>query len=143
MPCDSAILLPVGTLGKLSHSSLRMFAVGTLVVGGAGGLGLEAAWCPALEEWGDRVGWRYGWVETDKRVAREFLHGPIILILDKGLIPPPAPEVKKKTSPGGHGSVGWALFCRVKGHWFDSWSGHMPGLWVRSPVGGAREATIH
>ena len=26
---------------------------------------------------------------------------------------------------------------------FDSQSGHMPGLWARSPVGGAPEATIH
>ena len=25
------------------------------------------------------------------------------------------------------GSVGWALACELKGHWFDSWSGHIPG----------------
>ena len=30
--------------------------------------------------------------------------------------------------------VEWALSHKVEGHWFDSWSGHMPGLWVRSPV---------
>ena len=28
-------------------------------------------------------------------------------------------------------------------HWFDSQSGHMPGLWVWSPGGGTREATTH
>ena len=39
------------------------------------------------------------------------------------------------TSPGQCGSVGWVLSYRVKGRWFDSWSGHMPGLWVRCLVG--------
>ena len=33
------------------------------------------------------------------------------------------------------GSVGWASSCKAKGCRFDSWSGHMPGLWVQSPVG--------
>ena len=28
-----------------------------------------------------------------------------------------------------------------KGCWFDSWSGHMPGLQARSPVWGVQEAT--
>ena len=36
-------------------------------------------------------------------------------------------------SPGQYGSVGWALSCKAKGHQFDSWSGHMRGLAVRSP----------
>ena len=31
----------------------------------------------------------------------------------------------------------------TKGHWFNSQSGHMPGLWARSSVGGTREATTH
>ena len=46
-------------------------------------------------------------------------------------------------SPGWCGSVDWVPACEPKGHWFDSQSGHMPGLWARSPVGGAREATTH
>ena len=29
----------------------------------------------------------------------------------------------------------WAPACDSKGHWFDSQSGHMPGLWARSPAG--------
>ena len=29
------------------------------------------------------------------------------------------------------------------GHQFDSQSGHIPGLWTRSPAGGVREATTH
>ena len=33
--------------------------------------------------------------------------------------------------------------CEPKGHWYNSQSGHMPGLWARSPVGGAQEATTH
>ena len=32
------------------------------------------------------------------------------------------------------GSVGWALPHKLKGPRFDSWSGHMPGLWVQSQV---------
>ena len=39
------------------------------------------------------------------------------------------------------GSVGWALNHKLKVPWFDSQSGHMPGLWARYPVGGAQEAT--
>ena len=27
--------------------------------------------------------------------------------------------------------------AEARGCWFDSQSGHMPGLWARSPVGGA------
>ena len=39
------------------------------------------------------------------------------------------------------GLVGWVLTCEPKGYWFNSQSGHMPGLWARSPVGGIRETT--
>ena len=28
------------------------------------------------------------------------------------------------------------LACKLKGHWFHSQTGHMPGLWARSPVEG-------
>ena len=31
--------------------------------------------------------------------------------------------------------VGWASSYKVKGHQFNSWSGHMPGLQVQSQVG--------
>ena len=34
------------------------------------------------------------------------------------------------------GSVDWALACELKGCWFNSLPGHMPGLWARPPVGG-------
>ena len=46
-------------------------------------------------------------------------------------------------SPGWCGSTYSVLACEPKGHWFDSQSGHMSGLWTRSPVGGAQEATIY
>ena len=42
--------------------------------------------------------------------------------------------LRTKGSPEQCGSVGWALFCTAKGPQFDSQSGHMPGLRVRSPV---------
>ena len=45
--------------------------------------------------------------------------------------------------PGWHGSVDWAQDCKAKGRWFNSQSEHMPGLWARSPVGVAWEATTH
>ena len=38
-------------------------------------------------------------------------------------------------SPGWCGSVERVLVCELKGHRFDSWSGHMPGLRASSPVG--------
>ena len=46
-------------------------------------------------------------------------------------------------SPGWCGSVDWMLACEPKGHQFDPQSGHMPGLWARSPVGGMWEATTY
>ena len=46
-------------------------------------------------------------------------------------------------SPGWCGSVDWVQACEPKGRWFDSQSGHMPGLQARSPVGGTKEATTH
>ena len=42
-------------------------------------------------------------------------------------------------SPGWCGSVDWVLTCKPKGCQFGSQSGHMPGLWAGSPVGGALE----
>ena len=44
---------------------------------------------------------------------------------------------------GWCGSVDWGQAWEQKGCWFDSRSGHMPGLQARSPVGGVREATTH
>ena len=44
-------------------------------------------------------------------------------------------------SPGCCGSEDSVLVCETKGCWFDSQSGHMPGLQARSPMGGAQEAT--
>ena len=45
--------------------------------------------------------------------------------------------------PGWCSSVDGVRACEPKGRWFDSPSGHTPGLQARSPVGGAREATTH
>ena len=45
--------------------------------------------------------------------------------------------------PGWCGSVDWVLVCEPKGCQFESQSGHMPVLRVRSPVGGAGEVTTH
>ena len=40
------------------------------------------------------------------------------------------------------GSVGWGSFCKAKGHWFDSRSGHVLGLWAWSVwLGRVGEAT--
>ena len=48
--------------------------------------------------------------------------------------------VKYQLSPGLCGSVGWVPACELKGCWFNSQSGHMPGLRARSPVRHMREA---
>ena len=34
-------------------------------------------------------------------------------------------------SPDWCGSLGWPSSLKPRGHWFDSQSGHMPGLWAR------------
>ena len=51
--------------------------------------------------------------------------------------------LKIKISPGWCDSVDWVPAGEPKGCWFNSQSGHMPGLRARSPVGGAWEATTH
>ena len=55
-----------------------------------------------------------------------------------------------ETSPGWCGSVNWVRACEPRSCWFNSWgcwfdsqSGHMPGLQARFPVGDAWEATTH
>ena len=49
----------------------------------------------------------------------------------------------ERNSPGWCGSVDWVPACKAKGHQFDSQSGHMPGMWARSPIAGMSEATTH
>ena len=44
-----------------------------------------------------------------------------------------------KCHPDQCGSVGWASYHRVKSHWFNSRSGHMPGLRVSFPSEHVRE----
>ena len=50
--------------------------------------------------------------------------------------------IKKQSALAG-GSVNWVPACETKGHWFNSWSGHMPWLWARSPAECTPEATTH
>ena len=45
--------------------------------------------------------------------------------------------------PGCCGSVDWAQACKPKGRWFDSQSGHVPGLWARSSERGTWKATTY
>ena len=49
----------------------------------------------------------------------------------------------RETCPGWCGSVNWVPACEPGGCWFGSQSGHMPGLWPGSPVGGVWEATTY
>ena len=46
-------------------------------------------------------------------------------------------------SPHWQGSVDWVPAWEPKGHWFNSQSGHVPGLLARPPVWGVWEATTH
>ena len=46
-------------------------------------------------------------------------------------------------SPGWCGSVDWVTAREPKGLWFNSQSGHMPGLRARSPVRSTQEGTTH
>ena len=50
--------------------------------------------------------------------------------------------LKSINSSNWCGSVGWALSCKLKGYWFNSQSGHMPGFEARSWLGACeREPT--
>ena len=51
--------------------------------------------------------------------------------------------LQEQLCPGWCGSVDWAPAYKPKGRQFDSQSGHMPGLWAMSLVGGAQGATTH
>ena len=57
-----------------------------------------------------------------------------------GASPEISVTVKILGGPGRRGSVDWVPVGKLKGRRFDSQSGHMPGLWARSAVGGLREA---
>lgn len=48
---------------------------------------------------------------------------------------------KNTISPGQSGLVGWASPCAPKGCWFDSRSGNMPGLCVRSQIRASTEGS--
>ena len=48
-----------------------------------------------------------------------------------------------RMSPGWGGSVYWVRACEPKSRWFNSQSGHMPGLQARSQMRNAQEATTH
>ena len=48
---------------------------------------------------------------------------------------PGGPPKSNRTRPDRCGSVGRGSSHKEGGLWFDSWSGHMPGLRVRSLVG--------
>ena len=52
-------------------------------------------------------------------------------------------QYSSNSSPGWYGSVNWMPACEPNGRWFNSQAGHMPGLWARSPIGGAWKATTH
>ena len=53
-------------------------------------------------------------------------------------------EVKTYSkSRGWSGSADWTSACQMKGRWFNSLSGHMPELQVRSPAGVTQESTTH
>ena len=45
--------------------------------------------------------------------------------------------------PGWCDSVHQVPACKPKGPWFDSQSGHMPGLWAPSPVGDMQEISTY
>ena len=51
--------------------------------------------------------------------------------------------IKSKSEPWLAWLSGLSAGLQTKGHQFNSQSGDMPGLWARSPVGGARERQPH
>ena len=72
-----------------------------------------------------------------------LLYSDVTVDNDRWLAPVKSYFLKSNVCPGWCGSVDWVRACEPKGCWFDSQSGHTPGLWARSPFGGMREATTH
>ena len=56
-------------------------------------------------------------------------------IFKKTIFPFSQVLLKSINQPWLGGSVGWSIVLCNKGCGFDSWSGHIPTLWVGSPVG--------
>ena len=69
-----------------------------------------------------------------KPITMKVIFTVVIGIFSKSKVHYPSQNLYKiQTShPDQCGSVCWALSCKAKGCHFYSWSGHMPGLWVRS-----------
>ena len=57
------------------------------------------------------------------------------ILIDDSSVNPVVQIKKQESFPDWCGSVGWTLSHTAKGCWLDSQSGHVPGLWTRSPVG--------
>ena len=80
------------------------------------------------------------WIFTCKRIKPHPYCTPFVKIKSKWI---KNVNVKPEISPSWCTSVDWAPACEPKGRRFDSQSGHMRGLWARSPVGGVQEAITH
>ena len=64
--------------------------------------------------------WKWRWVQPLWKAVRRYVKKFKI----------------ESACPGWCGSVDWVLACEPKGYWFDSQSGHMPGLWAQILSGG-------
>ena len=73
------------------------------------------------------------WPEGFSRYNRDSLANKVNFLVNQ----------KTDFCPAWYGSVDWAMACKPKGRWFDSQSGHVPGLQARSPAVGVQEASTH
>ena len=80
---------------------------------------------------------REGQVSSCRSKLWELQHPPHIALDHKDIVN------DTSTCPGWCGWVDWVPACEGKSHRFCSQSGHMPGFWARSLLGGAWEATTH
>ena len=70
----------------------------------------------------------------NKQFINFKLHGVLSSVIKLSHLAPSHGALKLWVHPDHCGSGGWASSCKSEGHWFDSWSGHVTGLWGPSLV---------
>ena len=79
--------------------------------------------------WSPKLGWKVQGTHIPDRQCWELIASPGQYLF--WFLPHFFEIIRRQGCLGWCVSVDWALACEPKGCWFNSQSGHMPGLWAR------------